>query len=78
MGLALANFTAFSQPEAFILMGGLVGSGKWILEPLEKYFDEYLLEVYKGKVKLMLSGLPGKTTAICGAAALIWQDHQST
>ncbi len=73
MGLALANFTAFTQPEAFILMGGLTNSGKWILEPLEKYFNEALLEVYKGKVKIMLSGMEGKTAAICGAAALIWE-----
>ena len=73
LGMALANFTAFTQPEAFILMGGLVNSGKWILEPLEKYFNESLLEVYKGKVKIMLSGMEGKTAAICGAAALIWE-----
>lgn len=75
MAMALANFTAFSQPEAFFLMGGLVNSGKWILEPLEKYFEEYLLEIYKGKVKILLSGLPEKTTAICGAAALIWEKN---
>ncbi|MGB5818998.1 MAG: ROK family protein [Saonia sp.] len=76
LGLALANFTAFTQPEAFFLMGGLVNSGKWILDPLERYFEEYLLEVYRGKVKLLQSGLPGKTAAICGAAALIWEEHQ--
>ncbi|MEO0528655.1 MAG: ROK family protein [Bacteroidota bacterium] len=75
LGLALANFTAFTQPEAFFIMGGLVNSGKWILEPLEKYFEDYLLEVYKGKVKLLQSGLSGKTAAICGAAALIWEEH---
>jgi len=76
LGQALANFTAFSQPEAFFLLGGLMGSGKWITEPLKKYFNDYLLEVYKGKVKLMYSGMKGKTAAICGAAALIWEDHQ--
>ncbi len=76
MALALANFTAFTQPEAFILMGGLVNSGKWILEPLERYFNDYLLEVYKGKVKILESGMPGKTAAICGAAALIWEKHR--
>lgn len=75
LGQALANFTAFSQPEAFFLLGGLIGSGKWITEPLQKYFDEYLLEVYKGKVKLLRSGMKGKNAAICGAAALIWEDH---
>jgi glucokinase len=76
LGLALANFTAFSQPEAFFLMGGLVNSGKWIFDPLEVHFDNYLLDVYKGKVQILRSSLPGKTTAICGAAALIWEEHQ--
>ena len=76
LGMALANFTAFSQPEAFFLTGGLVNSGKWIFEPLQKYFDEYLLGVYKGKVKILRSGLAPKTTAICGAAALIWENYQ--
>jgi len=75
-GMALANFTAFTQPEAIFLLGGLVKSGKWILDPLEAYFEEYLIEVYKGKVKLLLSGLPDKTPAISGAAALIWQNHK--
>lgn len=75
MALALANFTCFSQPEAFFLMGGLVNSGKWILEPLGRYFEVYLLEVYKGKVKLLKSGMTGKNAAICGAAALIWKNH---
>ncbi|MEL6484413.1 MAG: ROK family protein, partial [Bacteroidota bacterium] len=77
MAQALANFTAFTQPEAFILMGGLTNSGKWIMEPLEKYFNEFLLEIYRGKVKLLMSGMEGKTAAICGAAALIWEQHQS-
>ncbi|MEM6516899.1 MAG: ROK family protein [Bacteroidota bacterium] len=75
-GMALANFTAFTQPEAIFLMGGLVNSGKWILEPLQAYFEEFLIEVYKGKVKLLRSGLPEKTPAISGAAALIWQNHK--
>jgi glucokinase len=70
---ALANFTTFTQPEAFILMGGLTNSGELILDPLEKYFNEYVLDIYKGHVKILTSGLKGKTAAICGAAALIWE-----
>lgn len=76
MAQALANFTAFTQPEAFILMGGLVNSGKWIMEPLEKYLDQFLLQVYRGKVKILESGMEGKTAAICGAAALIWEKNR--
>jgi glucokinase len=74
LGQALANFSAFTQPEAFFLLGGLVDSGKFILDPLEKYFNEYLLDVYKGKVKILLSGLPPKTSAICGAASLVMEE----
>jgi glucokinase len=73
MALALANFTAFTQPEAFFLMGGLVNSGKWLMEPLQTYFEGYLLEVYKGKVMILTSGMEGKTAAISGAAAMIWE-----
>jgi len=76
MAQALANFTAFTQPEAFILMGGLTNSGKWIMTPLEKYFNRFLLDVYKGKVKLLHSSMHGKTAAICGAAALIWENQR--
>lgn len=76
LGIALANFTAFSQPEAFILMGGLANSGKWILDPLHKYFEQNLLQVYKGRVKLLTSGMPEKTAAVCGAASMIWADKK--
>ncbi len=76
LALAMANFTAFSQPEAFFLMGGLVNSGKWIMDPVKTYLEKYLLEVYKGKVKILLSGMEGKTAAISGAAALIWEGRQ--
>lgn len=77
LGRALANFTAFTQPEAFFVMGGLVNSGKLIFDPLHKYFESNLLEVYKGKVKILRSGLPEKTAAICGAASLIWEESTS-
>ena len=76
MARAMANFTAFTQPEAFIMMGGLVNSGKWFFEPLEKYLEQYLLKVYRGKVKILESGMEGKSAAICGAAALIWDKYR--
>ncbi len=74
LGKALANFTTFSQPEAFFLVGGLALSGKWIFDPAKKHMEENLLQVYKGKVKLLPSGMLNKTAAVSGAAALIWSD----
>ncbi len=72
LGKALANFTLFSQPEAFFLVGGLANCGKWIFEPTQKYMDQHLLEMYQGKVKILSSGMAEKNAAISGAAALIW------
>lgn len=74
LGEQLANFTAFSHPEAFFLLGGLAKSGKWIFEPTKKHLEENLLPFYKGKVKLLPSGMMDKNAAILGAAALVW-DH---
>ncbi|XOV94665.1 MAG: ROK family protein [Bacteroidota bacterium] len=76
LGQALANFTTFTHPEAFFLLGGLAKAGKWIFEPTKKYMDEYLLPFYKDKVKLLPSGMMNKNAAILGAAALVW-DHQN-
>jgi glucokinase len=75
LGKALANFTLFSQPEAFFLVGGLANCGKWIFEPAQKHMEDHLLEMYKDKVRILPSGMEGKNAAISGAAALIWMDQ---
>jgi glucokinase len=72
LGFALANFTAVTRPEAFFLLGGLAESDKWIFDSTKKYMEKYLLDIYKGKVKLLKSGMHGKNIAVAGAAALIW------
>ena len=72
LGRQLANFTAFSHPEAFFLLGGLVKSGHLIFEPTEKALHENLLDFYRGRVRLELSGLIGKNVAVLGSAALVW------
>ena len=74
LGKQLANFVTFSQPEAFILMGGLANAGKWLFEPTQRAMEGNLLEVYRGKVKILKSGMHEKNAAILGAAALIWQE----
>ncbi len=75
LGKQLANFVAFSHPEAIFLLGGLAKSGKWIFEPTERSLEKYLLPFYKGKVKLLPSGMMGKNAAILGAAALVWEKN---
>jgi len=75
LGKSLANFTLFSQPEAFFLVGGLANCGKWIFEPTQKHMEKHLLEMYKGKVRILSSGMAEKNAALSGAAALIWMDQ---
>lgn len=72
LGEQLANFTTFSHPEAFFLLGGLAKAGKWIFDPARRHLEENLLQIYKGKVKLLPSGMMKKNAAVLGAGALVW------
>jgi glucokinase len=74
LGLKLADAVAHTSPEAILLFGGLAGAGDHILKPTRKYFDKYLLKVYRGKTTIQLSALQGKNIAVLGAAALMWNE----
>lgn len=74
LGEACANFALFCSPEAFIFMGGLTKAGDLLMKPLQKAYDKHVLSVYKGKAKLMLSGLKDSETAVLGASALGWDN----
>ena len=74
LGLKLADAMAHTSPEAIFLFGGLAGAGDLILKPVRKYFEKYVLRVYRGKVSIQLSALQGKNIAVLGAAALMWNE----
>lgn len=74
LGLVLANAVAFSSPEAIFLFGGLMSAGDLILNPVKQSFEKNLLNIYKGKVKLLLSSLNENDAAILGAASLAWNE----
>ena len=73
LGRALVNFIAFSSPEAIILFGGLAKSGDYIMKPIQKAMDDNVLNIYKGKTKLLLSQLKDADAAVLGASALGWE-----
>lgn len=77
LGEQLANFTTFSHPEAYFLLGGLAKAGKWIFEPTRKHLEKNLLPFYQGKVQLLPSGMIDKNAAVLGAAALVWKQHEA-
>ena len=73
LGRALADFIAFSSPEAMILFGGLAKSGNLIMDPIQKALDENVLKIYAGKTKILLSQLKDADAAVLGASALGWE-----
>ena len=74
LGKAIANLVAVLSPEAIFLFGGLALSEDLILRPVRKYCEENLLNVFKGSVKIELSGLKENSAAILGAAALCYSE----
>jgi glucokinase len=42
------------------------------MEPTLRAFHENLLSIYRGKVKLLTSGLNSQNSAVLGASALVW------
>ncbi|MEG1729184.1 MAG: ROK family protein [Bacteroidaceae bacterium] len=73
LGEACADFAAFSSPEAFVFFGGLTKAGSLIMDPISKAYEENVLFLYKGKSKLLISGLNGSEAAVLGASALGWE-----
>lgn len=73
LGEAIANFIAFSSPEAVVLFGGLAKSGKYIMDPIKTGIEKNILNIYKGKTKLLVSDLKDSDAAVLGASALAWE-----
>lgn len=74
LGRALANAVLFTSPEAIVLFGGLAHAKDLIFQPTLRYMEKYMLPVFRGTVRLMLSGLQDKNAAVLGSAALIWHE----
>ena len=73
LGEALADAVAYTSPEAIILFGGLTHAGDLLLKPTQRAMEENLLNIYKGKVKIVFSELKENDAAILGAAAMGWE-----
>ena len=72
LGEALATIVHICDPEAIILFGGLMKAGDLIMKPTQKAMEDNLLQVFKGKVKLLYSNLKEADAAILGASSLVW------
>jgi len=75
-GEALANVVACFSPEAIILAEGLASAGEYLVAPTIASMEKNLLGLFKGRVKILTSGIPQGNAAILGASALIWHELQ--
>ncbi len=72
LGQTLADMVAITSPEAIIFFGGLAQAGPLLLDPVHKYMEENILNIYQNKVAILQSALPDADAAILGASALAW------
>lgn len=77
LGIKLADIVAHTSPEAIFLFGGLAMAGELIFEPARRHMEENLLSIYRGKIKVLPSGLEEKNAAVLGASSLVWSEMES-
>lgn len=74
LGMKLADIVASFSPEAIFLFGGLAKAGDFILQPTKKHMEANMMPIFRGKVKLLISGLKEVNAAVMGSSALIWKE----
>jgi glucokinase len=76
LGFKLADVVAHTNPEAIFLFGGLALAKELIFEPARENMEKNLLNIYRGKVKLLPSELSTQNAAVLGASSLIWSNRE--
>ncbi len=74
LALGMSDTVHHTSPEAIFLFGGPTAAGDLLFNPIKHYLDEYLLPVFKGKIKVLPSSLKLGDAAIVGASALVWKE----
>lgn len=74
LGAHLSDSVAYTSPEAIFLCGGVAKAGNLIFEPTRRSFENHLLNIYKGNIQILPSGLPDSNVGVLGAGALIWAE----
>ncbi|MBQ4521255.1 MAG: ROK family protein [Bacteroidaceae bacterium] len=73
LGRSIADFIAFSSPEAIVLFGGLTKAGDFIMKPIQDALDSNIMPIFKGKAQLLVSKLKDADAAVLGASTLGWE-----
>ncbi|MBL7851231.1 MAG: ROK family protein [Cyclobacteriaceae bacterium] len=72
LGLKLSDTIVHTDPEAIFLFGGLAQAGPLIFDPTRYHMEKNLMPQFRGRVKLLPSGLENQVAPILGASSLVW------
>jgi glucokinase len=74
LGQGLADTVHYLSPEAIFLFGGPTAAGDYIFKPTKQSMEQFLLPIYKNKIKILPSQLKPGDAAIVGASALVYKE----
>lgn len=74
LGSALADYSCFSSPAAYILFGGIAQNGAPFAEKVKTYMEQNLLNIYQNKIEIRVSTLHDKNAAVLGSCSLVWNE----
>jgi glucokinase len=72
LGNSLADFACFSDPEAFILFGGIAQNGQSFADKVKTNMEKNILPIYSNKIKILISELHEFNAAVLGNAASVF------
>ncbi len=78
LGMKLAETVVHTDPEAIFLFGGLSLAGDLIFKPTIKHMEANLMPLFRGKIKVLPSGLQNQAAPIIGASSLVWNYLEET
>jgi glucokinase len=70
--MKLAETAVHTDPEAIFLFGGLSLAGDLIFKPTIYHMEANIMPIFKGKIKILPSGLQNQAASILGASSLVW------
>lgn len=79
LGSALADFAAFSDPQAYVLFGGIAQAGQSFADRVQFHLEQNALQIFKGKITVTTSTLHHQNAAVLGtAAAMFWHINKKS
>src|SRR5690606_16899904 len=78
LGMKLAETVVHTDPEAIFLFGGLSPAGDLIFKPTIRHMEANLMPLFRGKIKVLPSGLQNQAAPILGASSLVWNYLDNT